>query len=316
MAQPGSFLRTGHAGAVRVVASEDALATFARLRPVPWPSWLSRSTSRPLAIGLAVFGVALIVASATFVPRLSAGLTELHLGRSNLVFDEGFESDSLDTTVWNTCYWWECTIASNDELQWYEPSQVSVADGQLHLTAEALPVKTPGGRTFPYRSGMISSGPAERGGKPRFAFTYGTVEARLHVPAGKGLWSALWMLPAFGDSRPEVDIVEVLGHDTRTSYQTFHRKGRDSKPFEHAKRGSDLADGWHVYGLKWLPGELLWYIDGKRVFTVKSKDVPDEPMYVIANLAVGGRWPGSPDNFSQFPASMSVDYIRVRSMAR
>lgn len=55
-----------------------------------------------------------------------------------------------------------------------------------------------------------SSGPSERGGKPKFAFTYGTVEARLRVPAGKGLWSALWMLPAFGDSRPEVVIVFSL----------------------------------------------------------------------------------------------------------
>jgi beta-glucanase (GH16 family) len=235
--------------------------------------------------------------------------------RSKPIFDEGFEGDSLDTTVWSTCYWWECTIASNDELQWYEPSQVSVADGQLHLTAEARPVKTPDGETFPYRSGMISSGPVERGGKPRFAFTYGTVEARVRVPAGQGLWSALWMLPAFGDSRPEVDIIEVLGHETRKSYQSLHRENRDSKPFQHAERGSNLADGWHVYRLKWLPGELRWFIDGERVFTVKGEDVPDEPMYLIANLAVGGRWPGSPDDSTEFPASMSVDYIRIHSAA-
>jgi beta-glucanase (GH16 family) len=248
-----------------------------------------------------------MIASAAVVLRPAAG---------NTILDEDFEDPPLDTTVWNTCYWWGCTIASNDELQWYEPAQAKVADGQLNLTAEAVPVKTADGESFPYRSGMISSGPAERGAKPRFSFTYGTVEARLRVPAGQGLWSALWMLPAFGDSRPEVDIVEVLGHDTRTSYQTLHREDRDSKPFQGTNRGPDLADGWHIYRLDWLPRELRWYIDGHQVFTVKGKEVPDEPMYLIVNLAVGGRWPGSPDEFTRFPASLSVDYIRVRSWNR
>jgi len=158
---------------------------------------------------------------------------------------------------------------------------------------------------------MISSGPAERDGRPKFAFTYGTVEARVRVPAGRGLWSALWMLPAFGDSRPEVDILEVLGHDTRTSYQSLHRTDRDSEPLQHAERGSDLADGWHVYRLEWLPGSLRWYVDDRLVFTVEGEDVPDEPMYIMANLAVGGSWPGFPNNTTRFPASMSIDYIEV-----
>jgi beta-glucanase (GH16 family) len=163
---------------------------------------------------------------------------------------------------------------------------------------------------------MISSGPSERGGTPRFAFTYGTVDARLRVPAGKGLWSALWMLPAFGHSRPEVDIVEVLGDNTRKSYQSLHRRDRKSKPLQHTERGVDLADGWHVYRLEWLPGRLRWYLDGKLVFTVKGYEVPDEPMYLMANLAVGGRWPGSPNESTRFPASLAIDYIKIRPAVR
>jgi beta-glucanase (GH16 family) len=232
-------------------------------------------------------------------------------------FIDSFEGESLDSASWGTCYWWGCTIASNKELQWYERSQVRVADGVLHLTAEAVPVDSPEDGWFRYRSGMISSGPSKRGGKPRFAFTYGAVEARLRVPAGKGLWSALWMLPAFGTNRPEVDIVEILGKNTRVSYHFLHGRIKySSKGFNHTEQGADLADGWHVYRLEWLPGMLRWYLDGKLIFTVKSDEVPDEPMYVMANLAVGGHWPGSPTNSTQFPATLSIDYIEIRPMAR
>jgi beta-glucanase (GH16 family) len=253
-----------------------------------------------------------LVVAAGLAPWLFASSTRPDGSRSNQLLDGGFDGNSLDSAFWNTCYWWGCTIPSNGELQWYERSQVSVADGLLHLTAEALPVEIADGDRLSYRSGMISSGPSEQGGKPKFAFTYGTVEARLRVPAGKGLWSALWMLPAFGDSRPEVDIVEVLGSDTRTSYQTLHRRDRNSKAIQHSERGSDLADGWHVYRLEWLPEKLRWYVDGKLVFTVKGDEVPDKPMYIMANLAVGGRWPGSPNESTRFPASMLIDYIDIR----
>jgi serralysin len=34
-------------------------------------------------------------------------------------------------------------------------------------------------------------------------------------------------------------------------------------------------------------------------------------MYLLANLAVGGNWPGSPDNTTPFPAEMKIDYIRA-----
>jgi beta-glucanase (GH16 family) len=34
-------------------------------------------------------------------------------------------------------------------------------------------------------------------------------------------------------------------------------------------------------------------------------------MYLIANLAVGGDWPGNPDASTRFPGFMDIDYIRV-----
>jgi beta-glucanase (GH16 family) len=31
----------------------------------------------------------------------------------------------------------------------------------------------------------------------------------------------------------------------------------------------------------------------------------------LLNLAVGGNWPGNPDNTTTFPQKMLVDYVRV-----
>jgi beta-glucanase (GH16 family) len=38
-------------------------------------------------------------------------------------------------------------------------------------------------------------------------------------------------------------------------------------------------------------------------------------MYLLANVAVGGNWPGAPDATTAFPARMSIDYIRAYRFA-
>ena len=36
-----------------------------------------------------------------------------------------------------------------------------------------------------------------------------------------------------------------------------------------------------------------------------------KPNFLILNLAVGGDWPGYPDDTTPFPAQYEVDYVRV-----
>ena len=62
--------------------------------------------------------------------------------------------------------------------------------------------------------------------------------------------------------------------------------------------------------MEWNPGECIWYVDGVERHR-HSDGVPDEPMYIIANLAVGGDWPGMPNADTPFPGAMDIDYIRV-----
>ena len=237
---------------------------------------------------------------------------------ASVLFEEHFDGPELDRGMWNTCHWWDdggCTIESNDELEWYLPSQVAVRDGALHLTAEEVETTSPDGDEFPYRSGMVSTGPPRYEEPARFAFTYGTVDVRLRAPAGRGFWAAVWLLPADSESRPEIDMLEVLGHDPGLNLMHLHPEdeSKDAPRAEYRLPGdATFAEGWHDVRLEWTRGELRWFVDGKQVWTVRGDDVPDEPMYLVANLAVGGVYPGSPTDETPFPAVFSIDHITVR----
>jgi beta-glucanase (GH16 family) len=73
-----------------------------------------------------------------------------------------------------------------------------------------------------------------------------------------------------------------------------------------------------VYGVEWEAGEIRWYVDGQLYERRTPADLPpgrkwvfDKPFFLLLNLAVGGDWPGKPDQATKFPAVMAVDYVRV-----
>ncbi|KAG1648274.1 Endo-1,3-1,4-beta-glycanase EglC [Nymphon striatum] len=134
---------------------------------------------------------------------------------SQLVFADEFDGNQLDADSWNTCHWWStdggCTIASNDELQWYQPDNVVVANGVLRLEARIESTTATDGTPYGFTSGMVSTGPTSSDGEAKFAFTYGAAAARVRIPAGAEFWPAFWLLPASTISRPEIDIMEMHG---------------------------------------------------------------------------------------------------------
>src|SRR5438445_576325 len=74
-------------------------------------------------------------------------------------------------------------------------------------------------------------------------------------------------------------------------------------------KGPDFSADFHIFAVDWQPNEIVWYVDGTERFR-SNKGIPAMPMYVIANLAVGGDWPGNPDATTRFPGYMDIDYIR------
>jgi beta-glucanase (GH16 family) len=256
--------------------------------------------------GLAVVLVAVLAA-------VGCPADEPALGRP--VFTDEFDGTALAASRWGTCHWWApdgCTILTNDELEWYQPSQVTVGDGVLRLTAEPGAVDAHD-RHFPYVSGMVSSGrPGDRArDRARFAFTYGQVEVRFRIPRGAGTWPAIWMLPVTNESLPEIDLLEVRGQTPDLPALTLHPATGARQRRE--VRTADLSTGWHVVTLDWAPRRLVWSIDGIERFRVTGAAVPAEPMYLVANLAVGGD-AGSPTAATPFPAHFLLDRVTVRAL--
>ncbi len=168
----------------------------------------------------------------------------------------------------------------------------------------------------PFLSGIITS-------YDSFRFRYGRVEARARMPAGKGLWSAFWLLNAYykqdQPADPEIDIIEAIGDQTTTANQAYHfQRDLDGDGF-HTDRVStelrspisDFSSAFHTYSVDWTEGLIVWYVDGVETNRLEGSDVSSEQMYLIANLAVGGNFPGPPDETTQYPAKFEIDYIRV-----
>jgi Ca2+-binding RTX toxin-like protein len=51
-------------------------------------------------------------------------------------------------------------------------------------------------------------------------------------------------------------------------------------------------------------------VDGEALYEV-AHNIPDVSMYLLANLAMGGDWAGSPDETTPASSSLDIDYIRV-----
>jgi beta-glucanase (GH16 family) len=207
-----------------------------------------------------------------------------------------------------------CTNEANDELQWYQSDNLIVADGVLQIRAQEKTVFTLDaegkGKTYDYTSGMISSGreTSDTTAPIGFSFQYGYIEIRAKVPKGRGLWSAFWLSPAIHNPKPEIDVLEILGHEPEVVHMSFHYSDQRSK---ETWSGPDYSADWHVFAVDWRPEEIVWYIDGvERWRYVESEHIPATPMYLLVNLAVGG-WAGAPDDSTIFPSYYEIDYVRV-----
>ena len=252
-----------------------------------------------------------IVVLAVVVAASMAGCgngTGAQASRQRLVFSDQFNAGSLDTHKWTTCYPWAketgCTNVGNQELEWYTPAQVTVHLGALRLNAQRRDVMGTDGNgrahQYPYRSGMVTTA-------GRFEFTYGFVEFHARAPRGRALWPALWLLPANQQWPPEVDVMEADGNDTGKVRVTYLRTPTDAPS---AMVNVNDVSQWHTYALNWQPNSLTWYIDQRAVFAVHG-DVPRQPMYLLANLAVDGRPQRTPDSTTPTAASFVIDHVRV-----
>ena len=215
----------------------------------------------------------------------------------------------------------------NNELEYYTASPENAAtDGEGHLAITARQVN-------PETSDQVVCwyGPCEYTSArlvtwERAELAFGRVETRIKLPVGQGLWSAFWMLgtnlaevgwPQSG----EVDIVENLGKEPATVHGTIHGpgySGGNGVGTEYDLPAGAGVQEFHTYAIEWTPDQIRWLVDDVNYLTVTPDDIPagtewvyNHPFFLILNLAVGGNWPGNPDETTGFPQRLLVDYVRV-----
>ena len=226
------------------------------------------------------------------------------------------EFDSIDTATWT--FETGASGWGNNEWQYYtgRSENAYVQDGILHIRANKEDYE--GAKYTSAR--MITKG--------KYSFTYGTVEARIALPVGKGIWPAFWMLgenidavswPACG----EIDIIEAVNSESIV-YGTNHWQtegnqadyGNNTNDFHGAKKELDITQ-FHTYKMVWNSEVIAMYVDDFKYHEISIKesaggtDAFHKPQFFILNVAVAGNWPGFEVDDTQFPNEMLVDYIRV-----
>jgi beta-glucanase (GH16 family) len=236
----------------------------------------------------------------------------------NIVWSDEFNSNSINKNVWtfelgNNGGW------GNNELENYTSTNAFETNGLLHIVALSSGVS--------YTSVRMKT-------ENNFSFKYGRVVWRAALPAGTGMWPALWMLgnsfstigwPACG----EVDVMEANGTLTNQVQSSLHfGNSADQDVTETAIYNSLLGENditnFHTYMLEWDYGSISFYVDSNLFETQTGWMSPDgpypapfnSPFFLIMNLAVGGNYVGKPSTNAinagtVFPAQMLVDYVRV-----
>jgi beta-glucanase (GH16 family) len=213
----------------------------------------------------------------------------------------------------------------NNQLE-YDTNRTTNASldgaGHLVITARRETYTGTDGVTRNYTSARINTA-------GKFEQAYGRFEARMRLPAGKGMWPAFWMLgnnvgggwPACG----EIDIMENVGHEPSVNHGSLHGPGYSGgSPLTATytlPNGQRFTDGYHTFRIDWEPGAVRFYVDGILYQTRTPASMPaggtwvyDHPFFIILNVAVGGNWPGSPDGTTVFPQQLLVDYVRVYNL--
>lgn len=253
-----------------------------------------------------------------------ASASDLSYDGYTLKWQDDFTGAKLNRADWNVELHEPGWV--NNELQEYVDSEDNIYQKDGLLVIKPLEHKNPDG-SVSYTSGRITT-------QNKQDFKYGIFEARIKVPSGQGLWPAFWMMPTdenlykYWPRCGEIDIMEVLGHDTTKSYGTIHFGDPHSQSqgiYEVKEGEATLDQDFHDYAVEWEPGQIKWYVDGNLIHTANewysSMDgvgtavypAPfDQPFFVILNFAVGGNWPGYPDETTDIAnAALYVDHVKI-----
>lgn len=215
-----------------------------------------------------------------------------------LVWEDEFDDVDATLSKWT---FEEQLSEQNNELQFYSPNNVKMRDGLVTLVSQK---EEAAGRS--YTSGAVHT-------RETLHLLYGKVEMRAKLPKGAGLFPAFWMMtPNPNSFLPEIDILEMIGQKPDVIWMVLHALDEEGiqQTFSEKMQGEDFSKDFHTFGIEWTKESIRWFVDGAEMFEVHEQ-IPNEPMFLYINTAIGGNWPGSPTSETSFPAYYDIDYVKI-----
>jgi len=242
-------------------------------------------------------------------------------------FQDDFNGSGLDTGAWTASSMGPGRF--NNELQSYNPGNVSVSNGTMHIDARYNAGCNGGTGSGCYTSGRVNS-------KGKRWYRNGMMSARIHYYEGgsggvKGTWPAFWMLgnninedPYNGNNiagncwptsgARELDIWEWVRNNNGATYINngiISSGGCNTPIHQSVNTPAWNWNDWVIASVKIDGGRVKFYRGG-----VKTQDIPDtglanEDFGFMFNLAVGGMLGGSSQDFNGTDdwASIEVDWV-------
>lgn len=263
-------------------------------------------------------------------PGLPDSVGTINTEPYQLVWSDEFDTPGApDSKKWQ----YETGFIRNQELQYYtqSPKNVRVEKGILILETRKEKHKNPhftskrdtrwkrNRKYANYTAGSIET-------KGHASWKYGKFEVKAKLPAGRGLWPAIWMLgenieqvgwPRCG----EIDIMENVGFDPKKIHGTIH-----TDKYNHIKKTGkgdhtylkNPATNFHTYSVIWTPKIIEFYVDETKYHEfinlgqTEAEWPFDQNFFLKLNVAVGGAWGGQQGvDDTVFPQQMEIDYVRV-----
>ncbi len=230
------------------------------------------------------------------------------------------EFNFFDNSKWTKV---DAVSGINNDLAYLTPENVWIQNGNLRIRTDNT---ARGGE--PYSGGKVLS-------KGKFDMLYGRVEVRVRTASTPGTHTAAWLLntpcdgvnPCPGAWPPEIDIIEMIGREPDRVHQTVHY---GTTPYSGTTGGRwpnwdfDVTTNvlspapsasFREYAVEWEANEIRWYIDGNLTKTWQPNNsnsfMPNERMFLILDVVVGGDWAQAPTGASVWPQYADFDYVRV-----
>ncbi|NCA77665.1 MAG: glycosyl hydrolase family protein [Alphaproteobacteria bacterium] len=280
-------------------------------------------------------------------PTVQLTATDCYTGTWNLVLDEGFTGQSLNTTIWVPRTPWG---DPPDHSTYNLPANIVLQDGNASLKVKSQPgsYPVPWCSTSPTMKWYDWTG-AEMWTWDRYQ--YGRFEIKCTIPRGVGYWPAFWLYSTTISHAEEIDIFEFWNewilywwnwinwdYMSRNQHMSVHHcnweEATENLGWEFWNGSWIFALEWDPFTVRWLvkeagaasenllredyhyydalTGNPLYSCDGiiaNRSYRVNTT-FPTIPMKVIASFKMGWDEMGT-NNSTPSEGSLVVDYIRV-----